>query len=141
VVVPAGLNAPSGWRTAPVASSSACDQHPDPVGEHVRFQICEGEMLQALGPRASHHRTAESPLADRHCGRCRPSDYREQGRGLASAEPGDGAGGRGRDAVSPKDMVEVWPQIWKTVDAAKKTLGKIRASAQARRNTVPKWYI
>jgi putative DNA primase/helicase len=107
-----------------------CDQHPDPVGEHVRFQICEGEMLQALGRARAINRTAESPLAIGIVADVvlpitvnKVEIWQAPSQAMEPAE-------EGAMLFSPKDMVEVWPQIWKTVDAAKKTLGKIRASAQ-----------
>jgi hypothetical protein len=107
-----------------------CDQHPDPVGEHVRFQICEGEMLQALGRARAINRTAESPLAIGIVADVvlpitvnKVEVWQAPSRAMEPAE-------EGAMLFSPKDMVEIWPWVWKTVDAAKKTLGKIRASAQ-----------
>ena len=107
-----------------------CDQHPDPVGEHVRFQICEGEMLQALGRARAINRTAESPLAIGIVADVvlpitvnKVEVWQAPSRAMEPAE-------EGAMLFSPKDMVEIWPWVWKTVDEAKKPLGKIRASAQ-----------
>jgi putative DNA primase/helicase len=37
-------------------------RHPDPLAEAVRFAICEGELLQAVGRGRGVQRTAETPL-------------------------------------------------------------------------------
>ena len=37
-------------------------RHPDPLVEAVRFAICEGELLQALGRGRGVRRTPQSPL-------------------------------------------------------------------------------
>jgi putative DNA primase/helicase len=39
-----------------------CDQHVDPMGEVVRYEICEAEMIQAVGRGRGVNRTAETPL-------------------------------------------------------------------------------
>src|SRR5262249_1178972 len=39
-----------------------CDEHPDPMAEMVRFQLCECEMVQAIGRGRGINRTAETPL-------------------------------------------------------------------------------
>jgi putative DNA primase/helicase len=39
-----------------------CDKHPDPVAEAIRWQICEGELLQAIGRGRGVNRTAATPL-------------------------------------------------------------------------------
>jgi hypothetical protein len=38
------------------------DEHPDPVAEAVRWQICEGELVQAIGRARGVNRTAENPV-------------------------------------------------------------------------------
>jgi Bifunctional DNA primase/polymerase, N-terminal/Primase C terminal 2 (PriCT-2) len=38
------------------------DEHPDPMVESVRWQICEAELIQALGRGRAIHRTADNPL-------------------------------------------------------------------------------
>jgi hypothetical protein len=107
-----------------------CDQHPDPLGEHVRFQICEGEMLQALGRARAINRTAESPLQIGIVADVvlpitvnKVEVWQAPSRAMEPAE-------EGVMLFSPHDMAEVWPWIWKSVDEAKKTLAKIKASAR-----------
>lgn len=39
-----------------------CDIHPDPVAEACRWQICEGELIQAIGRARGVNRTEASPL-------------------------------------------------------------------------------
>jgi putative DNA primase/helicase len=39
-----------------------CDVHPDPVCEAIRFQICEAEIIQAIGRARGVNRTRETPL-------------------------------------------------------------------------------
>lgn len=43
-----------------------CDQHPDAFVESIRWQICEGELIQALGRARGINRTAENPLRHLH---------------------------------------------------------------------------
>ena len=39
-----------------------CDQHPDPVAEMIRFQLCECELIQAMGRGRAINRTPKTPL-------------------------------------------------------------------------------
>jgi putative DNA primase/helicase len=107
-----------------------CDQHPDPVGEHVRYQICEGEMLQALGRARAINRTAKNPLEIGIVADVvlpitvnKVIPWQAPGRAMEPAE-------EGVMLFSAHDMAEIWPWVWKTVDEAKSTLKKIRASAR-----------
>jgi hypothetical protein len=107
-----------------------CDQHPDPVGEHVRYQICEGEMLQALGRARAINRTAENPLEIGIVADVvlpitvnKVIPWQAPSRAMEPAE-------EGVMLFSARDMAEVWPWAWKTVNAAQRTLRKIRASAR-----------
>ncbi len=38
------------------------EHHPDPIAEAIRWNICEGELIQAMGRGRGVNRTAESPL-------------------------------------------------------------------------------
>jgi putative DNA primase/helicase len=107
-----------------------CDRHPDPVGEHVRYQICEGEMLQALGRARAINRTAESPLKIGIVADVvlpitvnKVIPWQAPSRAMEPAE-------EGVTLFSAHDMNEVWPWVWKSVDAANRTLTKIRATAR-----------
>jgi hypothetical protein len=108
-----------------------CDQHPDPVGEHVRYQICEGEMLQALGRARAINRTAENPLeigivADVVLPITVNTviPWQAPSRAMEPAE-------EGVMLFNAHDMAEVWPWAWKTVNAAQRTLRKIRATGRS----------
>jgi putative DNA primase/helicase len=108
-----------------------CDQHPDDVCEHVRFQICEGELLQSLGRVRAINRTAQNPVAigivtdvvlpitaDT------AAHWEAPSKAMEPAE-------EGVMLFSAHDMVEFWPWVWKSIQAANRTLAKIRASARA----------
>jgi hypothetical protein len=108
-----------------------CDQHPDPVGEHVRYQICEGEMLQALGRARAINRTAENPLeigivADVVLPITVNTviPWQAPSRAMEPAE-------EGVLLFNTHDMAEVWPWAWKTVNAAQRTLRKIRSTGRS----------
>jgi putative DNA primase/helicase len=107
-----------------------CDQHPDPVGEHVRYQICEGELLQALGRVRAINRTAEDPVAigiatdvvlPSTVNRVIP--WEAPSKAMEPAE-------EGVILFNAHDMAEVWPWVWKSIQAANRTLAKLRASAR-----------
>jgi putative DNA primase/helicase len=40
-----------------------CDQHSDPLAEALRWQVCEGELVQAMGRDRGVNPTAANPLA------------------------------------------------------------------------------
>jgi len=48
----------AGDRTAPLAM----EEHSDPIAEAVRWSICEGELIQAMGRGRGVNRTAATPL-------------------------------------------------------------------------------
>jgi putative DNA primase/helicase len=99
-----------------------CDQHPDPAAEAVRWQICEGELVQALGRGRGVNRTINTPLdIDIVADVCLPvtvDDVRhwvEPNEAVEMAVEGIGL-------TSPVDMVRVWPNIWANTRAANRTL-------------------
>jgi putative DNA primase/helicase len=107
-----------------------CDQHPDGVGEHVRYSICEGEMMQALGRARAINRTAANPLAIGIVADVvlpitvnKVEVWRAPSRAMEPAE-------EGAMLFSAHDMAEVWPWVWKSIDAADRTLAKLRAAAR-----------
>lgn len=44
------------------AASAEADRHPDPIAEAIRWQICEGELIQIIGRGRAVNRTAAAPL-------------------------------------------------------------------------------
>jgi hypothetical protein len=104
------------------------DQHIDPVGEAVRWQICEGELLQALGRARGVNREAETPLdIDILADVVLPVTVNEV---TAWQEPSAAVemAVEGIMLTSPGDMTVAWPTVWANVKAAKRTLEKLKAS-------------
>ena len=66
-----------------------CDQHPDPFVESIRWQICEAELIQALGRSRGINRTARQPARHLHSHERRPADRRQRGGALEGSEPSD----------------------------------------------------
>jgi hypothetical protein len=109
-----------------------CDFHPDPMCEDVRKMLCEGEMIQSLGrARAINRDAPEKALrvglvndvvldlsVDRVLPWTVPSEVVEP---LALD---------GLVLTAEQDMAKGWPHIWKSADAAKATLKKLRAAAR-----------
>lgn len=101
---------------------TTCDQHPDPMVEGVRWQIHEGELIQALGRARGVNRTAETPLdVDLLFDSCLPVAVNSvalwERPSLLIATAKDGV-----MLTSPGDMVRVWPQLWPNTRAADRTL-------------------
>jgi putative DNA primase/helicase len=99
-----------------------CDQHPDPTAEAVRWQICEGELVQALGRGRGVNRTINTPLGvDIVADVCLPvtvdevRNWEEPNEAVEMAVEGIGL-------TSPVDVVRVWPTIWANTRAANRTL-------------------
>jgi hypothetical protein len=70
-----------------------CDQHPDPLCEALRWQVCEAEVMQSLGrARWINRDSPDTALKVGVINQYGAPHYREQGRTLAGAER------RGRDA-------------------------------------------
>ena len=105
-----------------------CDTHPDPVCEAIRFQICECEIIQAIGRARGVNRTADTPLDIDILGNVvlpitldtvgiwqQPSTLIE----LIS----DGV-----VLTNRADMVKCWPHIWPNETAAKRALEDLPAA-------------
>jgi hypothetical protein len=98
------------------------DLHPDPLVEAVRWQVHEGELLQALGRARGINRTPESPLdVDLLFDSCLPitvnkvSIWRKPSLLIETAEAGV-------MLTSPIDMVKLWPELWPNEKAARATV-------------------
>jgi putative DNA primase/helicase len=97
------------------------DQHPDPVGEAVRWQICEGELLQAIGRARGVNRSAETPLTiEIWADVVLPMTVNQV---VPWAEVPSGAEiemlAEGVWLDSPSDMAKAWPDVWESEAAAK----------------------
>jgi putative DNA primase/helicase len=105
-----------------------CDQHCDPMGEAVRYQICEAELVQGLGRGRGVNRTAETPLdVDILADVVLPVTVNEVVPWEEPSEAVEMMATAGVVLTSPKDMTTAFPWLWKTVRAAKWTLKKLRA--------------
>jgi hypothetical protein len=109
-----------------------CDLHPDPMCEAVRLLLCEGEMIQALGRARAINRDAPEKalkvgiLANVVLDLTVDSVQRWE----APNEMIEPLALDGLVLTAEMDMAKAWPDIWKTADAAKRTLKKLRAAAR-----------
>ena len=98
------------------------DLHPDPFVEAVRWQIHEGELMQALGRARGINRTDETPLdIDLLFDTCIPVSVNE----VVLWEPPSlliETAAQGVMLTSPGDMVKLWPELWSNEKAAYRTL-------------------
>ena len=108
----------AGDRTAPLAM----EEHADPIAEAVRWSICEGELIQAMGRGRGVNRTAATPLEiDLLTDVVLPvtvdalvpwSDLRPTRRDLMALT--------GIVLENAADMAACFPELWPTREAAKK---------------------
>ncbi|RDC68967.1 toprim domain-containing protein [Rhodovulum sp. 12E13] len=107
-----------GDRSAPLAM----EEHADPIAEAVRWSICEGELIQAMGRGRGVNRTAATPLEiDLLTDVVLPvtvdalvpwSDLRPTRRDLMALT--------GIVLENAADMAACFPELWPTREAAKK---------------------
>ena len=98
------------------------DQHPDEMCEAIRRQICEAELLQALGRGRAVNRDASSRLdIDLLFDVVLPIEIDEDSRwqrpSLAISTATEGV-----MLESPDDMVKLWPTLWPNRKAATRTV-------------------
>ena len=96
-----------------------CAQHSDPLAEAVRWQVCEAELIQAIGRGRGVNRTAETPLdIDVLADVVFPAavDTVEEWR-----PPGLDAvmGAEGVFLTRPADIAKAWPETWSSNQAVK----------------------
>jgi putative DNA primase/helicase len=109
------------------------DQHCDPVAEAVRWQICEGELIQALGRGRGVNRTAETPLdVDVLADVVLPITVDEVVPWTEPSEAVEMMASEGFELNAPQDMARAFPSIWPSTRAAKWTLKKLAAGGAAR---------
>jgi hypothetical protein len=98
------------------------DRHPDPFVEAVRWQIHEGELMQALGRARGINRTDVTPLdIDLLFDTCIPVSVNE----VVLWEPPSlliETAANGIMFTNPTDMVRLWPELWSNRKAAQRTL-------------------
>jgi putative DNA primase/helicase len=99
-----------------------CDQHLDPAAEAIRWQICEGELVQALGRGRGVNRMINTPLdIDIIADVCLAVTVDEVRHWAEPSEVVEMAV-EGIGLTSPVDMVRAWPNIWANTRAADRTL-------------------
>jgi hypothetical protein len=98
------------------------DRHPDPFVEMVRWQVHEGELMQALGRARGVNRTAATPLdIDLLFDTCLPITVDEvvlwRPPSLLYVTAAEGV-----TLNAPVDMVRLWPDLWPNEKAAYRTI-------------------
>ncbi len=98
------------------------DRHPDPLVEAIRWLICEGELVQAIGRGRGINRDENSPLdIDLLLNECLPGAvdqvlaWDDQSALIDTALEGVMLG-------SAIDLVRVWPELWPNLARAKRTI-------------------
>jgi len=99
------------------------DRHPDPFAESVRWQICEAELVQAIGRGRGIRRTPENPLdIDLLFDTCLPITVNEV---LDWQKPSllmTTAVNEGVMLTAPVDLARLWPALWPNTRAADRTV-------------------
>jgi hypothetical protein len=114
-----------------------CDQHPDPLCEALRWQVCEAEAMQSLGRTRWINRDAPEKALTVGIvhNAVLPITVNAvmpwQTPSAVVEMPVDD----GIILTSPWDMTAIWPKVWKTVEEAKWALHKLRALARRRAGT------
>jgi hypothetical protein len=109
-----------------------CDEHVDAVAEAVRYQICEAELVQAIGRGREVNRTAETPLdIDIVADVVLPITVDEV---VPWEEPSELVEMLARDAIAltaQGDMARAWPSVWENTEAARYALKKLGIKVRA----------
>jgi putative DNA primase/helicase len=121
-----GIRLPDGTGRAVL-----CDFHPDPTCEAVRWQMCEAELLQAIGRGRGVNRTAETPLdVDILANVCLPLTVDGVARWEAPSSVVEMAA-TGIRLISPTHMCRCWPSVWRDRVAAWEALKNLIAKSNA----------
>jgi hypothetical protein len=114
------------WRGIRLRDGSGvpilCDQHPDPLGEQVRWQICEREAIQSDGRARGVNRDLDHPLdTDWLFNTVLPRTADEvvewDTPSLLWETIVDGV-----MLTSPVDLMKAWPDIWTGLSKAESTI-------------------
>lgn len=116
------------------------DAHPDAVAEACRWQICEGELIQAIGRARGVNRTPSTPLnIDVLANVCLPLTVDEV---VQWSPPGEEVEMLADGVVldSGDDMALAWPGLWETGQAARnwthrRAAGKVHSVANPYKNS------
>jgi putative DNA primase/helicase len=104
------------------AATTEADRHPDPLAEAIRWQVCEGELIQIVGRARAVNRTAADPvevliLTDRPLPI--PVDEAVSWEGLMPSAQDLMLAQGGVFLESPTDASRCYPNLWATPAAAK----------------------
>jgi hypothetical protein len=98
------------------------DQHPDPLCEMVRWQVCEAGVIQGIGRGRGVHRIASNPLVVTILNDVCVPPPMEAVQGWRPANPVVEMLKAGFLTRSPKDMMKIWNKVWSSVETAKRNL-------------------
>jgi hypothetical protein len=99
------------------------DQHPDAGAEAVRWQINEGELMQALGRGRPFNRTADNPLdVDLLFDAALPIAVDQVVRWRRPSLLFETLADEGLMLTAPCDLVRIWPELWPNEKAAYRTV-------------------
>jgi putative DNA primase/helicase len=108
-----------------------CDQHVDETAEAIRLQICEAELVQAIGRGRGVIRTAETPLdVDIVSDVVVPITEDEVVQWETPSELVEMPARDGIVLTAPADMARAWPSVWKTAERARWMLRKLGAKVR-----------
>jgi putative DNA primase/helicase len=109
------------------AMPAEADRHPDPLADAIRWQICEGELLQIIGRGRGVNRMESDPLdvlvlTDVPIPLPIAETLTDQALDPTLADRMLAAGGVA--FASPDDAARAYPNLWPTREAAKKAFAR-----------------
>ena len=121
-LVSTGSRAASACATG-AGSGHRGDQHPDPFVEMIRWQVHEGELMQAFGRGRGGQPDRSNAARHRSAVRHLPADHGRRG-GAVAAPPSllVMTAAEGVMLTAPVDMVRLWPELWPNEKAAYRTI-------------------
>ncbi|WP_207792146.1 DUF7146 domain-containing protein [Siccirubricoccus phaeus] len=102
-------------------------RHPDPTAEAIRWQICEGEVLQIIGRGRGVNRTADNPLRVlvlTNIPLPLPINSQVSWESLAPSPADRMLSEGGMALANPGDAAQAYPALWPSRDAAKKAFSR-----------------
>jgi putative DNA primase/helicase len=102
------------------------DEHPDPAAEAPRYQVCEGELIQASGRGRGIHRTVEHPLQEDRVFDNSLGGVIDEASTWAVPSAAIEMLVEGMMLTSRVDMMKAWSDIWRSDSAARRTLEDLK---------------
>lgn len=122
------------------AELAEADRHPDPLAEAIRWQICEGELVQIIGRGRGVNRTAANPLDVLVlCDVPLPLPVAETvtSASLDPTLPERMLAEGGAVFEAPGDAARAYPGLWPSADARKRVEAAKKAFQRGRFGTFP----